>query len=157
MPTPVRVSPGRARVSRTTRKWCIWDRGLVEQALATAPGEFVIQGGAAERNVHLGGDHIAFVGVGGPPHITDIERGRRNGTLARISATSSRLSQHFDVIHLQSPNVEPQDIALNVRHLHVTESQLGLSDKAPFVFSRGAPQVRDCFEMIRIARGLDRA
>jgi len=37
----------------------------------------------------------------------------------------------------------------------MTQAQLRLSDKVPFVFSRGTPQVHDCFEMIRIARGLD--
>jgi trimethylamine---corrinoid protein Co-methyltransferase len=32
--------------------------------------------------------------------------------------------------------------------------QLLNSDKVPFVFSRGTPQVHDCFEMIKLARGL---
>ncbi|TIP92049.1 MAG: trimethylamine methyltransferase, partial [Mesorhizobium sp.] len=33
-------------------------------------------------------------------------------------------------------------------------AQLTLSDKLPFVFARGTPQVEDGFEMLRLARGL---
>ena len=59
----------------------------------------------------LGGDHIAFVCVGGPPHISDLDRGKRNGTL-EDTRNIIKLNQHFDVIHIQSPNVEPQDVPL---------------------------------------------
>ncbi|RLA06469.1 MAG: trimethylamine methyltransferase, partial [Gammaproteobacteria bacterium] len=106
-----------------------------------------------ERNVTLGGDNIAFVSVGGPPHISDLDRGKRNGTI-EDTRNIIKLSEHFDVIHLQSPNVEPQDLSINLRHLHTTESQLSLSQKPFFVFSRGSAQVRDAFAMTRIARGL---
>src|SRR5262245_8310377 len=132
------------------------DRALVERCLAMAPQEFDIFGATPGRNVRLGGDHVAFVCVGGPPHISDLDRGKRNGAL-EDSRNIIKLNQHFDVIHLQSPNVEPQDIPLNVRHLQVTDSQLRLSDKPLFVFSRGTAQATDCFEMIRIAHGIDEA
>ena len=36
------------------------DRALVEQALKTAPSEFVLHGATPEKNVTLGGDNIAF-------------------------------------------------------------------------------------------------
>ena len=130
-----------------------FDRGFIGEAVALAPSQFTLRGSLATKDVIMGGDHIAFVCVGGPPHISDLDRGKRNGTLAD-TRNIIRLSEHFDVIHVQSPNVEPQDIALNLRHLHTTESQLSLSRKAPFIFSRGSAQVADCFEMMRVARGL---
>jgi trimethylamine--corrinoid protein Co-methyltransferase len=130
------------------------DPALVEQALESAPSEFVLHGATPETDVTLGGDNVAFVCVGGPPHISDLDRGKRNGTL-EDTRNIIKLSQHFDVMHLQSPNVEPQDIALPVRHLHTIESQLTLSQKPLFVFSRGTPQVRDGFALTRVARGLD--
>jgi len=129
------------------------DRSLVAQALESAPSEFVIHGATPEKKVTLGGDNIAFVSVGGPPHISDLDRGKRNGSI-EDTRNIIKLSEHFDVIHLQSPNVEPQDISINLRHLHTTESQLTLSQKPFFVFSRGSAQVRDAFAMTRIARGL---
>ena len=129
------------------------DRVLVEQALETAPSEFVMYGATPENNVTLGGDNIAFVSVGGPPHISDLDRGKRNGTL-EDTRNIIKLSQHFDVIHIQSPNVESQDIPLHIRHLHNTESQLALSHKPFFIYSRGSGQIHDSFAMTRIARGL---
>ena len=126
------------------------DPALVARALESAPSEFVLHGATPETDVTLGGDNIAFVSVGGPPHISDLDRGKRNGTL-EDTQNIIKLSQHFDVMHLQSPNVEPQDIALPVRHLHTIESQLTLSQKPLFIFSRGTPQVRDGFALTRIA------
>ena len=131
-------------------------RDIVAQTLESAPGEFVIAGAGPETSARLGGDSVCFVAVGGPPNITDLDRGKRPGAL-EDTRNIIRLSQHFDVMHLQTPNVEPQDIDLRVRHLQMTDSQLTLSEKPPFIFSRGAGQVRDCFEMMRIARGLDEA
>ncbi len=130
------------------------DRSLITSALETAPSEFVIHGATPESNVTLGGDNIAFVSVGGAPHISDLDQGKRSGTL-EDTRNIIRLSEHFDVIHLQSPNVESQDIPVNLRHLEVTESQLTLSRKPLFVYSRGSAQASDCFALIRIARGLD--
>ncbi len=129
------------------------DRGLVTELLAKAPGEFDLEGRTPERRVHMGGKSLAFCCVGGPPHIADLDRGKRNGTL-EDTRNIIRLSQHFDVLHLQSPNVEPQDTPLNVRHLWVTEAQLTQAEKPVFVFSRGTAQVRDCHEMLRLGYGL---
>ncbi len=129
------------------------DRSLVAKALESAPSEFVMHGATPEKNVSLGGDNIAFVSVGGPPHISDLDRGKRNGSI-EDTRNIIKLSEHFDVIHLQSPNVEPQDVSINLRHLHTTESQLTLSQKPFFIFSRGSTQVKDAFAMTRIARGL---
>ena len=129
------------------------DRSLIEQALETAPSEFVLHGATPQKSATLGGDNIAFVSVGGPPHISDLDHGKRNGAL-EDTRNIIKLSEYFDVMHIQSPNVEPQDIPLHIRHLHTTESQLTLSQKPIFIFSRGAPQVRDGFDMMRITRKL---
>ncbi len=132
------------------------DRVLIKAALDSAPSEFVMHGATPDANVTLGGKHIAFVSVGGAPHIADLDRGKRPGTL-EDTRNIIRLSEHFDVIHLQSPNVESQDIPVNLRHLHVTESQLALSRKPLFIYSRGSGQVADAFAMTRLARGLSEA
>jgi trimethylamine--corrinoid protein Co-methyltransferase len=129
------------------------DRELVARSLVSAPSEFVLHGRTPECNVTLGGDHVAFVPVGGAPHISDLDRGKRPATL-EDTRNIIRLSEHFDVIHLQSPNVESQDIPVHLRHYQVTESQLSLSRKPFFIFSRGSAQVEDSFAMTRIAYGL---
>ncbi len=130
------------------------DRGLISAALATAPATITIGGATAARDVDIGGAATAFVCVGGPPNVTDIERGKRSGTLEDMRSFF-KLSQHFDVLHMQGSNVEPQDAPLETRHLAQIEGQLTLSDKPLFAYARGTAQARDTFEMIRIARGLD--
>jgi trimethylamine---corrinoid protein Co-methyltransferase len=132
------------------------DRGLVAAALASAPGQFKMRGGSSDRNVTMGGEHCAFVCVGGPPNVSDLDRGRRTATL-EDTTNIIKLSQDFDVIHLLSPNAEPQDVPLNLRHLAMTEAQLVNGDKPPFIYSRGTPQVRDAIEMVRLARGLSQS
>jgi len=132
------------------------DRELVNAALDSAPGEFVIHGRTPGFDVTMGGDHINFVSVGGAPHISDLDRGKRPATL-EDTRNIIKLCQHFDVIHLQSPNVESQDIPVHLRHYQVTESQLTLSQKPFFIYSRGSDQVEDAFAMTRIAYGLSDA
>jgi len=141
-----------ARVDQATMMVRI-DRELVSNALKTAPSEFVIHGRTRDCDVTLGGDNISFVSVGGAPHISDLDRGKRPATL-EDTRNIIQLCEHFDVIHLQSPNVESQDIPVHLRHYSVTESQLSLSRKPFFIFSRGSEQVEDAFAMTRIAYGL---
>ncbi len=129
------------------------DPAIVAQVLESAPSEFVICGSVEGKTAREGGENIDLLRGVGTPYISEHDRRKRNGTLGHTS-NIIKLSQHVDGIHLQSPNVEPQDIALNIRHLHTIESQLSLSQKPFFIFSRGSPQVQDGFAMTRIARGL---
>lgn len=96
---------------------------------------------------------MTFLAGCGAPNVTDLERGRRPGTLADFEDLL-RLVQHFDVLHMLGPCIEPQDVDNRFRHYAVNRAQLTLSDKFPFVFARGTPQVEDGFEMIRLARAL---
>jgi Trimethylamine:corrinoid methyltransferase len=93
------------------------------------------------------------VGGAGAPNVTDIDRGRRAGRLADFEDLV-RLAQSFDVIHMQCPHVEAQDVEQPFRHYAVNRAQLTLSDKLPFLYARGTAQVTDGFEMVRLARGL---
>jgi trimethylamine--corrinoid protein Co-methyltransferase len=133
-----------------------FDRGLVEQALATAPRAVELVGRGADRVVTIGGRSLAVMPVSGPPNVTDCLRGRRPGTLGDFR-DFVRLAQSFDVIHALGPSVEAQDVPLNLRHLETMQAQLGLSDKAPFIFCRGRAQIQDGFAMLRIAHGVDEA
>ena len=128
-------------------------RDVVESALTSAPRSFQIRAGAKNRDVLLEPGRINLMPGAGTPHATDIERGRRPGTLGDFCELI-KLNHHFDALHMLGPLTEPQDVAMNVRHYAMTEPQLITSDKVPFIYSRGSPQVADCFEMIRLIRGL---
>ncbi len=129
---------------------------IVAQGLAQLHASTELIALAPERNVRVGGSHVAIVPVAGPPNVNDQLRGRRPGTLQDF-CDFVRLSQMCDVVHLLGPSVEAQDVPVELRHLDLTLAQLTLSDKVPFVWARGSAQVRDCFAMIRIAHGLDEA
>ncbi|MEZ5931195.1 MAG: trimethylamine methyltransferase family protein [Alphaproteobacteria bacterium] len=130
-----------------------FDRNLVQQAIASAPTSFEVHGAVERTSFVWGGHRVTWSPVGGPPHISDLDGGKRPGTLVDTE-NIIRLAEHYDVMHVQSPNVEPQDVAPEVRHYATMRAQLTLSQKVPFLFSRGAPQVRDGFRMMQIMRGL---
>jgi trimethylamine--corrinoid protein Co-methyltransferase len=132
------------------------DRALVTEALRTAPPAFDVVAPASHRTVHIAQRHLGVIPVGGPPHVTDTERGKRVGTIEDFR-NFAKLSQSFDVIHFLGACIEPQEIPTEFRHLETMLAQLTLGDKAPFIYSRGSPQVRDCFEMVRINGGLSEA
>lgn len=128
-------------------------RDMVTAALASAPKSIKTRAGARERDLTLELGAMTFLAGCGAPNVTDLERGRRPGTLADYE-DFIKLVQHFDVLHMLGPCVEPQDVDNRFRHYAVNRAQLTLSDKLPFVFARGTPQVEDGFEMIRLARGM---
>ncbi len=131
-------------------------RDMVMAALSSAPRSITGHAGARERDLVFELGALAIQSGAGAPHATDAVRGRRPASLDDFRDLT-RLVQHFDVIQMLSPGVEPQDVPTHLRHYAFTEAQLTLSDKFPFVFSRGTPQVLDCFEMVRDFRGLDDA
>ena len=59
-------------------------RGMARRLLATAPAEFTLHARNPARSVRFGGDATVFSPVGGPPFVSDLERGRRYGTLADL-------------------------------------------------------------------------
>jgi trimethylamine--corrinoid protein Co-methyltransferase len=129
------------------------DRELIAASLATAPRDITLHAVDPERHVPLANPSVAFAVTSGPPNIMDTERGRRAGTFDDF-CNLMKLCQNFEVIHVLGGATEPQDIPVSVRHLEVTRAQLLLTDKIPFIFSRGHGQVADNFELIRLAHGI---
>lgn len=129
-------------------------REIVEAALAQAPRRFEARAGGRQRDLDFSLGSMMFLAGCGSPNATDLVRGRRPGSLADFEELV-RLTQAFDVLHIQGPYVEPQDVPPHLRHYPVMRAQLALSDKLPYVFARGSAQVQDSFEMIRRVRGLD--
>jgi trimethylamine--corrinoid protein Co-methyltransferase len=127
---------------------------LVEVALASAPGSFRLVARSPERTVTIGGRHVVTVPVSSPPAVSDLDGGKRDGNLADFQDLV-RLTQHFDVLHVTGPCVEPQDVPLPFRHLQSALTYLTLTDKVPYLYARGRGQVADGFEMFRIVYGVD--
>jgi len=126
---------------------------IVAAALATAPRSIRLRAISPNREQLYEPGAMIFMSGAGCPHATDGERGRRPGTLIDYEETI-KLQQSFDVVHMFSPAVEPQDVPANLRHYAMMRSQLTLGDKPMFVYSRGRQQVEESFEMIRLAHAL---
>jgi trimethylamine---corrinoid protein Co-methyltransferase len=132
------------------------DPAMVSRALSTVPAEVTVVGRDPARSCRVGGQHVVFAPVAGPPSVSDLERGKRTGSIEDFR-DFVRLSQSFDVVHVLAQTTEPQDVPVNERHLETALAQLTLSDKAPNFYSRGDAQLADCFAMLRIAHGIDEA
>ena len=141
-----------ARVDESTQMVFL-GREIVAAALATAPRSIACRAGARHRDITLELGNLVFQPGAGAPHATDRDRGRRPGTL-RDFCELTQLTQHFDVLHMVPPLIEPQDVPMHLRHYATMKTQMTLSDKLPFVYSRGTPQVRQSFEMLQEFRGL---
>lgn len=141
-----------AKVDRATQR--VWiDRGLVEAALATAPATFTWHARNPARNVFIGANAIAFGPNGGMVFAQDLARGRRTGTMADL-AEFMKLAQMCDVLHFACwEQVTPQDVPINVRHLHRLHAGLTLTDKPVMEAAHGRVIPADCLEMTRLALG----
>ena len=126
---------------------------IVAAALACAPKSFVAHAGEPARDVVFEIGALSFLAGCGAPNVTDLARGRRPGSQADLEDLI-RLAHSFDALHLLGPFVEAQDVANPLRHYAFSRAQLTLSDKLPCINARGTPQTHDCFELVRLARGL---
>ena len=104
-------------------------RGMCQRLLRTAPREFILHARNPERNVRFGGDATVFSPVGGPPFVTDLDRGRRYGTLEDLH-NFIKLAHMAPAIHFSGGStVEPMDIPAGKRHLDVQYAFFRYSDQ----------------------------
>lgn len=130
------------------------DRGLVEQALATAPASFALTPRNPDKQVFFGGNVINFGLVAGPPNVHDRERGRRSGNFADY-CDFIRLTQYFNTLHLIGNQVcAPVEMPANSRHLDTYRANLTLSDLVYHCSAIGAGRAIDGIRMMAITRGL---
>ena len=131
-------------------------REIVEHALTTPPAEFTIHARNPAYDIRIGGKWIAFGPVGGPPNCSDLDRGRRPGTL-EDNGNFMKLCQFFNCIHtVGDGSVDALDVHASVRHLHIMRNKVRFSDKVPFVYSTGRARLLDSLEITRLARGISR-
>ena len=103
-------------------------RGMARTLLKTAPAEFELHARNPQRNVRFGGNATVFSPVGGPPFVTDLDRGRRYGTL-EDACNFVKLAHVAPAIHFSSCSiVEPMDVPPGKRHLDVQYAHFRHSD-----------------------------
>jgi trimethylamine--corrinoid protein Co-methyltransferase len=137
-----------AKVDEPLRR--VWlERGLVMEMVAKAPAQFPMHAWNPAKNITIGGDNIVFAAVGGPPFVTDLDRGRRAGNLEDVQ-TLNKLIHLSDAITLGGGHmIEPLDTPVPVRHLETMFYDLTLIDKVPQSSVLGHTHASD--SVIRVA------
>ena len=128
-----------------------FDPDFILEQVAKAPREFDIQARNPERSVHIGGDHMVFASVYGPPFVREGDV-RRDATMEDYR-NFVKLSQAFP--QLDSPGgtiVEPNDTPLDSRHLDMVYALQTLSDKPYMGSVTSGPNAADTIAMTEILR-----
>ena len=134
-----------------------FDPGFIEETIKTAPSEFTLYARNPERNLHMGGNSVAFTAVSSPPNVSDEAGGRRVGNREDFQ-NLLRLGHTINMIHMWGGfPVEPVDLHPSTRHLDALYDMLTLSDRVIHAYSLGKQRNHDALEMIKIARQVDDA
>ena len=141
-----------AKVDRGEQR--VWiGREMVMELVGRAPSQFTWHARNPDYSFTMGGNHIAFNPNSGMPYVSDLERGRRAGTLADFEkfAKLAHAVPFFQVTG--APYCEPQDVPASLRHLERMRVMLTTTDRAVRDVAHGRVIPEDEIEMVRIAFG----
>lgn len=134
-----------------------FDPGLVMEHLALAPQSVTLHARNPDKNIILGGRHLAFTSVGGPAYCHDLDRGRRRGSF-EDACDYIRLVQTLDIIHQEGGGpFEAIELPPETRHLDLYQAQIRLLDKNWQPIALGGERARDAINMARIGLGMSAA
>ncbi|MBP8292859.1 MAG: trimethylamine methyltransferase family protein [Caldilineaceae bacterium] len=132
-----------------------FDRKLVRETISKAPGQFTQLARNPAHNVIVGGNHVTFAPVYGPPYVYDIAGGRREATLADFVKFVQLAYLSPYIHHSGGTIVEPTDLPTHTRHLDMVYSHIKYSDK-PFMGSvTSGPNAADSVALAEILFGAD--
>jgi len=128
-------------------------KGMLREIIKTAPSQFTQHARNPARNVEIGGNNLVFAPVYGPPFVTDLDQGRRYGTIEDFR-NFVKLAYLSPWLHHSGGTVcEPVDLPVNKRHFDMVYSHIKYSDK-PFMGSVTAPErAEDSVKMAQIVFG----
>jgi len=130
-------------------------KGMLRSLIATAPDSFTQHARNPQRNVKIGGDAMVFAPVYGPPFVSDLDKGRRYGTIQDFQNFAKLTYMSPYLHHAGGTLCEPVDLPVNKRHYDMVYSHIKYSDK-PFMGSVTAPQrAEDSVRMAEIVFGTD--
>lgn len=128
-------------------------RTLVAEQLKKPPSEFTLHARNPENNLVIGGDHITFIPANCPPFVSDLDNGRRYGTLEDYEnfVKLTGASQNLDMC--SNTPVEPNDVPIGLRHVKTMYASLKYSDKCFMGSVMGAKVAQDTLRMASIVFG----
>ena len=129
---------------------------LVERQIKKAPAQFTLYARNPENDVVIGGDNIAFVPGYGAPFVTDLEKGRREGTLLDFQnfVKLTGASPYQDIC--SGMVIEPTDVPAERRHAEMIYTAFKYSDKPIMGSAMGVEGARDSIRMASILFGSEK-
>ncbi len=129
------------------------DPDMVMEHLASVPRTFKIAARNRAKDLRFGGNDMVFSSVGGPAYVMDLDRGRRDGSLADMN-DFLKLCQSLNVIQQESGGpLEPMDLPARTRHLDHYHSVITLMDKSWNLNALGRGRTMDGIEMAALSMG----
>ena len=129
-----------------------FDPGFLAAQAALAPAEFSLHARNPDRDFIVGGDHMIFGPANGPPFVR-VNGERRDGTMADLEQLL-KLTQMTDALDTPGRNIlEPNDVALDVRHLLRALAAARLTDRVWSGEPSSEEAARDCIRMGEIIHG----
>jgi trimethylamine--corrinoid protein Co-methyltransferase len=131
------------------------DRNLVMELIRTIPATITYHARDPQKNVSLGGANSIFVPMTGAPYMRDLDDVRRGPTIADLG-TFHKLAHMLPAMHSSAHHiVEPMDVVVAHRHLHITYSSIKHSDKIFMGMTTSPKNAEDVLDMCAILFGAD--
>jgi trimethylamine--corrinoid protein Co-methyltransferase len=132
-----------------------FDPAVIEEFVSKAPNRFTQLARNPENNMTIGGNHLCFAPVYGPPFVTDMEQGRREAALEDFQNFVKLAYMSPYMHHSGGTIVEPVDRPVPTRHLDMIYSHIKYSDKAFMGSVTSAQNAADSVAMAEIVFGVD--
>ena len=131
-------------------------RELIAEGLKTTKPSFTLTPRNPARRLHVGGNHVSFGLVAGPPNIHDCVNGRRSGNYPDYISLI-KLAQSFDIIHfIGNQPTAPVELPTRTRHLDCYLANVTYSDRVYHCTAIGRNRALDGIDMMAISRGKTR-
>lgn len=132
----------------------VWiDRNLLMPLIDKAPAEFTVRARNPAKNIPMGGNYSVFASTSGVPFVSDLDRGRRDGSVAALHELC-KLVQMCPPLHVMESQVtEPQDVPVWQRYLERGWAIFTLTDKPVAQAAHGRSVATDCLNMAAIVFG----
>ncbi len=131
------------------------DRALIKELIKTIPKTLTLHARDPEKSVDLGGKNSIFVPMTGAPYMRDLNDVRRNPSITDLG-TFHKLSHMLPAIHSSAHHIiEPMDLPVAYRHMHITYSSMKYSDKTFMGMTTSGKNAEDVMDMCAILFGAD--
>lgn len=128
-------------------------RNMVEAAIKSAPSSFTLYARDDSKNVEISCEKTAYAGPYGSPFVTDLDRGRRDGTMADFIEIV-KICDKLNNIDIQSHiSCEPIDVPTAERPTRMVYNTMKYSAKPLMGSVYGYEHAMHCIELAAIPFG----